>query len=147
MLPKVSQQLIVDVCSSTFIVDDSVGVNDRVLTTAEAFLLIHICGPVLAADMIARVDAGGQYTGDLLSYVRSQFLQCKNIADIFSKYTPDSLDAYLASPFFGERPNLVRLSRGKTYRASIESAESSEDNHTHGDRLLYFWASFNEVFF
>jgi hypothetical protein len=57
MLPAVAQQLLVDLYRSTFVDSDSMGVNRRVLTTAEAFLLIHICGHVYAAEMIARVNA------------------------------------------------------------------------------------------
>jgi len=139
MLPAVAQQLLVNLHSSTFIDDASMGVNRRVMTTAEAFLLIHICGPTAAADMIAQVDAGGQYSGDLSRYVRSQFLRCKDIGDLFSKYTPDSLDAYLTSPFFGERPKPVknpRPSEGKIKRCSIDTAESSYDGLVPGDQLL-----------
>ena len=109
------------------------------MTTAEAFYLVHICGPVVAADMIARVDAGDLYYGDLVKYVQLQFLDCKAIGDIYSKYTPDSLDAYLTSPFFGDRQKPVRKSRpseGKIKSSSTETDESLKENQVHGDRLL-----------
>jgi hypothetical protein len=69
MLPVVAQQLLVNLCSSTMIDVDSQGADRRVLTTAEAFLLFHTCGPVVAAAIIARVDAGDLYSGDLVRYV------------------------------------------------------------------------------
>jgi hypothetical protein len=83
---------------------------------------------------------GDQYSGVLVRYVQSQFLHCKDIGKRYSQYTPQSLDAYLASPFFGERPEPVknpRPSRGKTERSSIETVESSEDSHVvYDDELL-----------
>ena len=132
-----SQQLIVNISSSTIIDFASLDVNHRVVTTAEAFLLTHICGPLVAADVIARVDArGNQNVSGLSRYIRYHFQVGNDIGKIFSKYTLESVDAYLESPFFGERPNPVKRSRGKTDRASTEPAESSEDKHAHGDRLL-----------
>jgi len=137
----VSQQLLVNISNSLIIDFASVNVNHRVVTTAEVFLLTHICGPLVAADVIARVDArGSQNPSDLLRYIRYHFQVGNDIGKSFSKYTLESVDAYLESPFFGERPNPVKRSRGKTdravLRASIESTESSENNHAHGDRLL-----------
>ena len=108
MSSSATQQLLVNICSSAGTEIDSLCVNHHVLTTDEAFLLIHACGPVVAAEIISRVDAGGvQYAGDLVKYVKLQFLDCTNIGKVHGKLTPRSLDAFLASPFFGDRQKPV----------------------------------------
>jgi hypothetical protein len=96
--------------------------DTRELTTAEAFLLVRVCGPVAASAIIAKVDLW-QYPGNLVCFLQSEMSKCKKIEQASGKFTPVSLDAFLLSPLFGGRPAPIKTPR----KSRKQTAQTDQD--------------------
>lgn len=108
MLPKVSQQLITDVCSYMYFQLEYLGVHRRfwhdrgfMFTSVGCCWWDHSIGcrwPVFLS-------------GDPVRYIWSQFLHWNYIGNIHFKFSPRSLDVTLASLVYGDRAKPVKKPR------------------------------------